>query len=310
MPDMGAGSRLYQKGNAVATLTVTPLPDRAAIVRRILLTKVSASDTWIISVGGQEVGRYVENTTGHQQLLSAPTGSFPSNNDIFSFCENVLNDPLVYPIPNGMSLVIASVGGATADIAVAFEEYPPVAVPTTIYNHPKSNVFYGPLYFSRAAAVAAAGEAAFDTQQGLGFVPGLFPGGTFPQGWQIDILGLFLEGAGVNTYSGSADHRSITDHIGVQINGQQYFSRTIADGIPLVGTASAAGSANTVFGADYTPFPPFQQSDADSWLPLDPSLTVRPGATTSWKLGVTGDVTGGASYATILQVALCRIREI
>lgn len=309
MPDMGAGPRIYKYATGVATLTVTPVVNYSAVVRRVLIDKVSANDTWLFTIAGQEVARFIINTTGHQQLLSAATGAFPSDNDLFAFCENVLDDPLTFSLQQGQTLTINSLAGATADISVAYEEFPGGVIGAGRVNSQSGNTYYVPMYFYLNAAQSALGERQIDTQGGLSFVPAIFTGGTFPQGWQVDIVGLFLEGAGVNTFSGAANHQSITNYLSIIKNGQRLYTRDAAAGIPLVGTASAAGSANVVLGADYTPYPPFQDMSEQNWRPFDPPLSIRPGDTTLFALNLTGDVTGGASYATALQVALCKIRE-
>lgn len=310
MPDFGAGPRIFDYSIAAATKTITPLQPYGAIVHKVNIDKVSASDSWVFTVGGQEVGNFLINSTGGNQLLSAPTASAPGNNDLFSFCANILNMPMLYFIPQGQSLVIASAGGATADIHVAYEEVLASAIGAQLMNRPGSGQFYAPLFFSLAASVTATGETAIDTQKGLSFVPNIFKGGTFTAGWQVDIHGLFLQGKGRNTFSGSADHRSITDRLALVRNGQRLFTRTASGGIPLVGTASAAGSANSAYGSDMTPYPDFQHASEGSWRPLDPPLQIRPGDTTNWYLNITGDVTGGADYADAVQVALCTIREV
>lgn len=309
MPDMGAGSRLYQKSIGVDSATFSPLSDRAGVIRRILLDKVSVSDAWTISVNGQEVGTYIENTTGDNQLLSAPSGAFPKNNDLFAFCQNVLNDPLTYPVEQGQTLSISSAGGATADVLIGYEEFVPSAISSTLENASGSKRWYAPLYFSLAASVTTPGEKAIDTQGGLSFVPPVFLPGTFAQGWTVTIVALFLQGLGVNTFSGSADHLSATDHLALVKNGQRLFTRDALDGIPLVGSAAAGSSANTVYGADFTPFPAFQTADVGNWVPLDPPLVITQGSSLAWYLGILGDLTGGADYSGALHVALCHIRE-
>lgn len=309
MPDMGAGPRIHKNGTAVATLSLTPQQPYSAVVHRVLIDKVSATDTWTFTAGGQELFTVRIDTAGHQQLLSAATGAFPSDNDLFAFCENVLEDLLAIVVVTGQTLTVASAGGATADISIVYEEFPQGAVNGVGVNSAGGNSYYAAVYGYIAGATTVVGENLLSGQYGLSFIPQFMKGGVFPQGWEVDIVGMFLEGAGVNTFSGAADHRSVTDHLAIVKNGQRLFTRDATGGIPLVGTAAAAGSANAVYGADYTPYPAFQDADPMNWKRLDPPLTLRPGDNVNFYLGTTGDQTGGADYSHALQVFLCKIRE-
>ena len=69
------GPRLYLNTLAAAAANLTPLADRAIMVRRITITNVSASDTWTVSVGGREIMRFRILNTGNQRLLAIPTGA-------------------------------------------------------------------------------------------------------------------------------------------------------------------------------------------------------------------------------------------
>lgn len=303
------GPRAFHKATAVATLSFQPQLDRAAIIRKILLTGISASDTWVITIAGQEVGRFYEQTDGNQQLLGGTTAAYPKNQDIFDFLRVQYGVDLIYPVPLGMTFTIASVGGATANIALAYTEHAPAEIQAGLVNHPNGHHFIAPIYGSRAAAVGAAGEVTFDTQVGLSFMPNIFVDNNIPEGWQIDIMGLFLEAAGVNTYSGAADYQSVTDHLALSRNGQQLFTRDALDGIPLVGAAAAAGSANTVINAVLSMYPPFQLSNEYDWSYFDGPLTIKPGDLFKFRLGITGDVTGNADYSTAVMAVIADIKE-
>lgn len=303
------GPRGYVKGTTVATLSFTPLADRAAVVRRIVLTNISANDVWIVSVNGQEVGRFQENTLGNQQLLGGTTANYPKEKDIYAFLRAVYGTDLIYPIPQGATFTIASAGGATANISLTFTEHVPSEIQPGMVNHPNGNHKIAPLYAVPGNALAAAGESAFASQIGLSYLPNLFVDNNLPQGWLIRVLGLFLEAGGVNTFSGAANHQSVTDHVALIVNGQRMFTRVATDGIPNVGAASAAGSVNTVFGATLAPHPAFQTADEYDWITWDQPPIINPGDLYQWRFGVTGDLTGGADYSKMLAVAILDITE-
>lgn len=309
MPDQGAGSRIYQHSTAATSVTVSPQVPYSAVVRRLIIDKASAVGNWTVSIAGQECGNFRIDTVGNNNLLSAPSGAFPDQQDLFAFCANVLNDPMTFVIPTGCSMVITCDGTITADIAVAYEEFPQGAASNGGWNTPGFKNWYTVVSGHLTATGATTGEIQLATQRGLSFLPSFITGTVLPAGWQVDILGMFLEGGGRNTYSGAADHQSVTQYLAYIKNGQRLFTRTASDGIPNIGTASATGSANTVYKTDYGPFPPFQLVQMENWLPLDPPLQLRPGDLSQIYLDVTGDMTGGADYSHMYQSFLCKIRE-
>src|SRR5258708_29909518 len=147
------GPRLYSQTIVVAaTLALTPLPDRAAIVRRIAITGASANDNWTVVVGGREIMRFRVLTTGNQRLLSLPTSGNTGATqayrpNFFDFCRNVLAlDPSI-PIPLGMTMTVASVGGATANIVIESYEVDPMDASVIGLNHYRGNVFLVPVAF-------------------------------------------------------------------------------------------------------------------------------------------------------------------
>lgn len=303
------GPHGYHFDTAVATLALTPLSDRAAVIRKIYVDKVSADDVWRIKCAGKEVGAYDVQTDGVQQPLSAPQTAFPSNSNMFDVYERLTGEPLIYPVPQGQSLTIASDGGATADILLEFSEHNPSELSPGMMNHPNGNRYVCPLVGYIAASLSAAGEAKFDTQVGPTWVPNIFVDNDLPVNWRISVLALFLQGGGVNTFSGSADHQSITRYLSIKKNGQLLFTRDSSGGIPLVGSASATGSANTVIDNDLTPYPPFQDVDSVDIDPMSPPLVFGSGDQYQLRLDVTGSLTGGASYEAIRQLFLCDIRS-
>lgn len=309
MPLTDIGPRAYHQLTGVATSSFTPQFDRAAKVRRILIDKVSASDVWIVSIQGRELARFDIQTTGNQQPLSGPYSGYPKTNDIFEMYNSIYNDEISYPVPLGQAFTVSSVGGATANITLVFTEYAPGEIQPGQVNHPQGNRMILPLVGYRAAAVTAAGEVPFDTQVGPSWFPNIFVDGILPPNWQFRILAMFLEGGGVNTFSGAADHRSTTTYLAVLRNGQRLFTRDALGGIPLLGQASAAGSANVVTANDESPFPPFQESDLFDWSQLEYPIVFGGGDQYQLRLGVTGDVTGGASYAAMRMLFLCDVRN-
>jgi len=309
MPDMGAGTRIYQHSTAATSMTVTPQTPFSAVVRRLIIDKPSAVGNWTVKVAGQEVANFRIDTVGNQNLLSAASGSFPEQQDLFAWCENVLGDPMTYVIPTGASMVITCDGSITADIAVGYEEFPQGAANNGGWNSPGGKNWYGVVSGAIGSSGTTTGEIQLATQYGLSFIPSFLTGAILPAGWQVDILAAFLEGGGRNTYSGSADHQSVTQYLAWIRNGQRLFTRTAADGIPNIGTASATGSANTVYKTDYGPFPPFQLAEIDNTLPLNVPIAIRPGDINLVYLDVSGDMTGGADYSHFYQSFLCKIRE-
>lgn len=309
MPLNDIGSRGYHQGQAVATLSFTPLYDRAAVVKRILIDKVSASDVWIVSVQGRELARFDIQTTGNQQPLSGPYSGYAKTNDLFQLFNFLNSEKLIYPVPLGQTMTVSSVGGATANITISFQEVTPGEISVGMMNHPQGNRIVCPLVGYRAATTAALGEIALDTQVGPNWFPNLFVDGLLPPNWSFRIMGMFLEGQGRNTYSGSADHLSNTTYFAIIKNGQRLYTRDNLGGIPLVGQAAAAGSANTVTSTDETPFPPIQESDLFDWQEFDTPFVLGGGDQYQFRLNIAGDVTGGATYAAARQVFLCDVRN-
>lgn len=308
MPLNEIGTRAFVQGQAVATLSYAPLMGRAGIVRRFFVDKPSAADTWVVSTGGREVGRFDVEALGNQQPLSGPASGYPKENDIFEVFEDLLGEPLIYPVPQGMTLTLSSVGGATANLVIVFQEVNVGEVTTALMNHPTGTRFVSPVVFYRAGNVTAAGISTFDTEIKPAWFPQIFLDGNFPAGFTAAIVALFTEGGGRNTFSGAADHQSTTTYIQLTLNGQLLWTRASTGGIPVVGQGAAAGSANTVIGADTDPYPAFQLADAwDYGTPLFP-IVLREGFTPQWRFYVTGDVTGGATYAAIRQLALVDLR--
>lgn len=300
------GGYVYAQAEAAATLTITPLVDRAAFVRRINLSNPSAADNWTVNVGGRELMRFRELTGFPNQSLLRVSDSGAVKLDFWEYCRNVLGIDASVPVPNGQSLVFSSVGGATGDIDVEFEEVSVADANVRGINHYLGNVFLAPVVWFLNAAQSAAAAVQFDTQVSPAWYPALFSNTALPVNWKVELLSLFLEGAGVNTFSGAANHQSSTRDLRVLRDGVQMFTRA-GLGIPLRGADSAAGSANTVFGQRSGIYRPFAlQLPGDDAKPPLP-LVLNGGDVLQLFVDLIGDLTGGASYANALQVAIARI---
>jgi hypothetical protein len=296
------------QASAVATLSQSPLADRANIVTRLLIDKPSAADVWRVYVAGRELVAFDIQTTGNQQPLSGPYSAYPKNNDFFALARQLVGQNIRYPIPQGQTLTVKSDGGATANITIQFLETQPGEVTPGMINHPNGSRFVLPIVMYRNANVTAAGESPLDTQVAPTWFPNLSVAGALPPNWTITVLGMFLEGQGRNTFSGSADHQSVTSYLYVIRNGQRLFTRAATGGLVLIGQASATGSANTVTSTDETLDPPFQETDLVNFEPTTPPLVFQNGQEYVFGLGITGDVTGGATYAAARQLLLCDVR--
>lgn len=307
MPLDDIGNRGYLEATGVATLTLTPLPDRGNILTRLLIDKVNAGDVWRIKCAGKELAAFDIQTTGNQQPLANAFSAYPKNNDLFEVVPSLLGIPLIYPVPHGQTLTVSSDGAATADISMEFQEVAPGEISPAMMNHPAGNRIVAPVIGYVNANVTAAGEAKFDTEVSPSWFPSIFTDGSIPAGWIVRVLAAFLEGGGVNTFSGAANHASATTYLGVRRNGQIMYTRSNAGGIPLYGSASAAGSANVVVGTDQTPYPPFQEFNDRDYDGATLPLVLQAGNNHQFRLGVAGDVTGGASYGSIRQMFLCDV---
>ena len=309
MPLFDIGPVGFHQAQGVANLSFIPQYDRAAIVTRLLIDKVSAADTWIITCAGRELARLDIESTGNQQVLANAYSAYPKNNDIFAFWDTIGTSPLIYPVPQGTTFAITNVGGATANIEIIYQEVAPSEVTSGMMNHPNGRTFVLPLYLYRNANVTTAGESNLDSQIGPNWFPNLAVANMLPPTWSVICRGIFLEGGGVNTFSGAANHQSNTTYLAAFKNGQRLFTRDTAAGIPLVGSASAAGSANVVIGTDTTPYPPFQEVNLYDWNYFSPPLQFGPGAEYQFALNIAGDVTGGAGYGTIRQMLLVEVHQ-
>lgn len=321
----------FVQASAVSAIQWTPPADREVEVARIFIDNPSANDTWIVSVNTREIFRAPVNTTGNQQLFGTSFGAFPKQRDLFKWYEWMFNDRLLIPVPQGMVMSINSLAGATANVRVSGHDLTPGSQQTTARNHFAGKSFRVPMFGYVNASVAAAGEIALDTAIKPIWCPNIFSTQIFPYNWEVDVVALWLEALGVNTFSGSANHTSVTDHVTLVQNGTRMFSHIIPgqvsgglaglttvpagqfvspEGIPNVGAPSNAGSANTKYGDGANPFPAFQVMALELQNVLDYPIRFRGGDEIQWYLGVTGDLTGGANYAGAIIAVLCDVRQL
>lgn len=300
------GPRVYNQGLAVATLSTQPVFDRAAIVRRVNISNESSPDDWQLIVGQREIMRHRHLLVGNQRMFRVADSDQRPKLDFWEYCVAALGlDPSI-PIPLGMTLVVQSVGGATADIDVEFREVDPGDANAWPTNHYQKNVFILPVQWRLNAGQANAAVVQLDTQTAPPYIPALFSNTPIPVGWKVEILALFLEGMGVNTFSGAANHQSTTQELRAFLDQRQIFTR-VGAGIPDQGAASAGGSANTVFGQRSGIFRPFELQLPTPDGVLDTPIVLGGGETLQLLVNLTGDLTGTASYANCLFSAICRV---
>lgn len=309
LTDIGPIADVYAP--AVNTLGYAPLNDRAGRVYGVFVDKPSATDTWDFTIAGRVVGSYRVDTLGNQQLLSGPASGTPKNNNIFDYYAGTQNRQIVYPVPQGLTFTVSSRGGATANIHILFKEFSAADITAGELNHPEGRNFITPLYLAPPNNVTHASgvnEDNYTAQFSLPWLPPLFGQVQIPAGWEIDLMDVFLEGGGINTFSGAANHASVTDHMALIYKGIRYFTRAAAGGITNIGAAAAAGSANTVFGADEGYAPAFQIQN-DYLSPTFPApIRLRPGDTVNFLHGTSGDSTGGADYSHFYALFLAEVR--
>lgn len=310
MQRLEIGPRIYRTGYAVSTLTFTPLFDRAAIVTSFQITNVSATDNWTVTVGGREIMRFRLSIVGNNRPFGDAVTNFVRPRDLFDYMKTVMGIPMNIPVPNGISIVIASVGGATADIAIEAMETDIMDISSGMVNHYQGNKFIMPLegYFN---GVPVLGNNQLDTFVGPAWVPNIFTGVEMPVNFEVQILALFLDTESRNTFSGAANHVSREDYLVVVKNGQTLFGRDNI-GIPMRGNDAAAGSANNVYQPRTNFYLPIQQAGADLYNNLDPFIILKGGDLITWAENITGDVTGiaGADYAQSLKMAMCQVTQL
>jgi len=298
------GPRGYSTSLATANKQFTPLFDRAAKITDVRITSPSARDIWTFTVGGKELFRGLVDVVGFQNPFGTALVLGVANRSWLPYVSDLLGMEVCIPVPNGQTLTVASVGGATADISFEFEEVTSSDISTAMVNHYQGNRFIHPLVQYMAAAIAGNGPTALDTQISPAYVPKLLNGDPIPPNWKINLLAMWLQPQGINTFSGAANHVSNTVNLSVLKNGQRQFTRD-ATGVPLVGGVAAAGSANSVLLPLLVRANAFQLTHAGNNDGFDPMISLGNGDNFEIDVTYAGDYTGGPVYdfSTVLMLA-------
>lgn len=303
------GPFLYQFVKGAASLSFTPISDRGALVTDIAITNPSANDTWVVSSKGKEIMRLRLRTTGNQNAVRRDDKNTMPHLGFFDYCRWLLSQDPSIPVPLGQTLTISSVGGATANIYVEFEEHDTSDLGPSLLNHPDGKEWLVPVYTWLNAAQTAIGPTNDDTQVGPAWLPNFLIGTLMTSAWRVQLLGAFMEGVGVNTFSGAANHQSTTERKLLVLNSRILASRTTT-GIPNLGSASAAGSANTVLGQEFGPYQPFEHSGMGYAQTFDNPIVLRNGDTFNVQEQFVGDLTGGADYSGASTIWVARVSEL
>lgn len=303
------GPFLYQFAKGAASMSFTPVADRGALVRRIGITQHSATDTWIISSKAKEIMRIRQHASGNNRILRADDQGAAFHDTFFDFCRYILGMDASIAVPLGQTLTIASVGGATANLVVEFEEHDNSDLSPSMLNHPDGKEWLIPIFTSHAASVAATGVLLDDTQVGPAWLPPFLIGTMLTSAWRVQLLALFQEGAGVNTFSGAANHQSQTNTKQLVLDSRLLNSRT-TNGIPNLGTASAAGSANTAFGQLLAFQQAYERAMYGYENVFNQPIILNNGDTFTVAEEIIGDVTGGADYSAAIGVWVARVSEL
>lgn len=303
------GSVLYQFAKAAATISLTPRQDRAAKVTDFGITAVSATDTWVISCKGKEIMRTRIRSTGSLNPFQWDDTAGHGREHFMEYCRVILGmDPSI-PVPLGQTFTIASVGGATANLMIEFSEFDQSDVGPSNMNSPDGREWLIPVTTFLAAAQSVVGPTNDDTQIGPAWLPNFLIGTLVTSAWKIQLLAAIMEGVGVNTFSGAANHQSTTNTKAVVYNSRRLFSQT-TNNIPNLGAASAAGSANTVTGQVMAKYQPWDKVMPNQANVFPAPLVLQNGDTFNVQEEFVGDLTGGADYSGAMTVWVARVSEM
>lgn len=300
----------YVYGVGVATQSFTPAFDRAAIVKNIGITQPSATDNWVVTVEGKPIMVFRVRSTGTQNIVRDDDQSTTFHSDYFNFCRNALGmDPSI-PVPNGQTISVASVGGATANVQIRYQERDTGDISSAMLNHPTGSEWLIPIYTYLNAAQSAVGPTNDDTQVSPSWLPGFLTGTMCTSAWRLQLLAAFFQGVGVNTFSGAANHQSATKAKHILKNGVDLFGRNTPAGVPNLGQSSAAGSANTVFGQFLSSYQSFERAPRYEDNVFEQPITIQNGDTLFVREEFTGDLTGGANYEPELGIWIARVSQL
>jgi hypothetical protein len=310
MVRLDLGPFLYQYGVGVATLSFAPVADRGAKVRQIGITAPSATDNWVVTVEGKPIMVFRVRATGSQNIVRDDDQSSIFHSDFFNYCRQALGmDPSI-PVPLGQTMTVASVGGATANVQIQFEEHDNSDLNPSLLNHPTGSEWLIPIYTYLNTGQALPGTFSDDTQVAPSWLQPFLIGTMCTSAWRLQLLAAFFQGIGVNTFSGAANHTSITRAKHIVKNGVDLFGRSVPAGIPNVGLASAAGSANTVFGQVLSSFQSFERTPNFTDNVFNLPISIQNGDTFNVREEITGDLTGTASYEPELAVWIARVSQL
>ena len=302
------GPRVYTNGFAVATLSFTPVFDRAAKIRRFTINNVSAADNWTVTVGGREIMRVRHLTTDNNSVAKLADTAKVGKANLLTWVQNNLGIDASIPLPNGMTITIASIGGATADIMIEAVEVSVEDAAMIGLNHYMGSDFLIPITTFLNASQAAVAVVQDDTQVAPPWVPAIFSATPLPVNWSIDLLALFCDGVSNNSFSGAANHVGTTRNLVVVKNGTQLFTRVANGGPSKTPAAAAAGSANIVTTPLDIQFPPFEVVDDPQENIFELPLTLRGGDVMQILENLVGDLTGGEVFARAMNVWLARVK--
>lgn len=300
------GPRGYTASTGVATKAFTPLFDRAAQVTDVRITSPSATDQWTFSVGGKEIFRAYVVASGYQNPFGNVVTLGVDNRSWLPFVSDILGRNITIPVPQGQTLTVASVAGATASVSIEYEEVSPADIQPSQPNHYQGNESYHPIVQYINASQTAAGIVPMDTQIASPWVPKLLTGVQVPVNWRIDLMAAYMQPLSINTFSGAANHVSGTQELQGKYNGQQLFTRDNT-GIPFVAVAAANGSANSSVLPALNRLNPFQLMPIGNNQEFDPAFTLQGGDNFELDVVTAGDFTGGASYAQPLVLLVAHV---
>lgn len=303
------GPRGYTVSLAVATKAFTPLFDRAAKVTDVRITNQSATDQWTFSVGGRELFRGYVHASGYQNPFGNSIVLGVDNRSWLPYISDLLGMDISIPVPNGQTLTIASVGGATANISIEYKEVSQSDIQPSQINHYEGNRFIHPIVQYANAAITAVGPTALDTQLASAWIPKLTAGNPIPPNWKINLLAGWLQPFSINTFSGAANHVYGTQFAQIKRNGQVQLTRDNT-GIPDVAQAAAAGSGNTVILPLTNRFNPFQLMPIENNQFFDPMISLGDGDNFEIDMVYAGDFTGAAANVLPMVLLLADVTQV
>jgi hypothetical protein len=306
---LDVGPRGYTFSIAAATKAYTPLYDRAAKVTDVRITNPSATDQWTFSVGGKELFRGYVYASGYQNPFGNLVTLGVDNRGWIPYISDLLGMDISIPVPNGQTLTIASVGGATADIAIEYKECSISDIQSSMINHYQGNRTIHPVVQYLGAAATAVGPVPLDTQIASPWIPKMLHGNPIPPDWKINLIALWAQPFSINTYSGAANHVYGSQGLQIIRNGQVQLTRDNT-GLPDIAQAAAAGSANSVILPRTQRLNPFQLMPIENNQYLDPMITLQDGDNFEIDLLMAGDFTGAAVSTLPMVLLLADVTQV